>query len=84
MKKLIVLSKYVLAFLSLLAIHHIFSYSSSLNINYAFVFTPMMVMQIAKLGMTAFNTMETKNQEVINKASRAATLKNSLYFLNTY
>ena len=75
MKKLIVLSKCVLAFLSLLFTYQILSTFSDPDVVYGFVFTPALVMGIAQMGMSGFNLIKSKEEAKANKRERQKLLR---------
>lgn len=74
MKNIIVISKCVLAFSSLLFTHQILSIFLTADIVYGFVFTPALAMGIAKMGMSGYNLIKGQEEKKTNKRERERLL----------
>lgn len=74
MKNIIVISKCVLAFSSLLFTHQILSIFLTADIVYGFVFTPALAMGIAKMGMSGYNLIKGQQEKKTNQRERQRLL----------
>lgn len=74
MKNIIVISKCVLAFLSLLFTHQFLSTFLTADIVYGFVFTPALATGIAKMGMSGYNLIKGQQEKKTNQRERQRLL----------